>query len=116
MKYTLVAYYYKTDFDKDFKDQKSLCLDEYHPDLGCKILRGVLDGNIKNPETTVPVMHSCHPMMLNTFGKYIYDKKIDPQDIEIILYRDDHSRAVLHFDEKGYIIDWPYGFFEPSMW
>ena len=58
--------------------------------------------------------------LVNRFGHLIADQKVDEQDINIVLFEKDFEKNTVNirntsYDEEGYLIDWPMGFFEPDI-
>lgn len=56
--------------------------------------------------------HSDVP--LNLIGHLIHDKIINKDDVKIVIMSDDNTEieSVSSYDEKGFLLNWPYGFFE----
>lgn len=57
--------------------------------------------------------------IINYLGRAVERKRINPQDVSVVLFeRDKHSLfsqvKKSGFDEDGYLINWPIGFFEPE--
>ena len=58
--------------------------------------------------------------LVNRFGHLIADKEADEQDINIVLFEKDSKENIVKikntsYDEDGFLIDWPMGFFEPDI-
>lgn len=58
--------------------------------------------------------------LVNRFGELISEKKLSPEDIQVLLFEpgEDGSGSVVRatsYDDKGFLKDWPYGFFEPDF-
>lgn len=57
--------------------------------------------------------------LLNTFGRLIATGNLDPEDINVVLFEKPNANQpttvqISKFDEKGFLTNWPYGFFEPA--
>ena len=58
--------------------------------------------------------------LVNRFGHLIADKQVDEQDINIVLFEKDIKKNKVEikntsYDEEGFLLDWPMGFFEPDI-
>lgn len=65
------------------------------------------------------IIETHSPALVNRFGELIHKNLLSPDDIQIILFEPDNSHEsstvrVTTYDEKGFLKDWPYGFFEPD--
>jgi hypothetical protein len=64
------------------------------------------------------VVETHSETLINRFGEFISLGKIRPDDVQIILFDalTDQSTQVrtVGFSEDGTLLDWPYGFFQPS--
>lgn len=62
------------------------------------------------------ILETHSETMVNRFGLAIARKKIEPSDVSIILFEkplgEEYSKVKnSQFDEDGFLVDWPYGFF-----
>jgi hypothetical protein len=112
-KYVLVGYYYKNDYlnseyhETDCKD----IIDLYHP----VILKNRLDEFVidyYNPAWPILSFGTCHEDLFNIFGHYVADHKLSYNDITVVLYDENHNKIESYYDKNGYLINWPFGFFE----
>lgn len=59
--------------------------------------------------------------LVNRLGELISDGKLEPDDVHILVFEPDESDPkatvvrVAKFDEKGFLLNWPYGFFLPRV-
>lgn len=58
--------------------------------------------------------------LVNRLGEFIAANKIDPNDVQVVLFEPDEktgttSVRTIDFDRDGTLVDWPYGFFQPSV-
>lgn len=57
--------------------------------------------------------------LVNRFGEFIGAGKISADDVQVVLFdsADGENTFVrtVNFDTDGILVDWPYGFFQPSM-
>lgn len=54
--------------------------------------------------------------IINYFGRAIYRKQLDPNDVSVILFEKQENSGITkvensYYDEEGYLKNWPYGFF-----
>lgn len=57
--------------------------------------------------------------LVNRIGSLVAQQRLRPKDVQVILFEkgtgDDFSSVrTAHYDERGYLTNWPYGFFEPQ--
>jgi len=57
--------------------------------------------------------------ILNTFGRLIANGALNPELINVVLFEKPHADQpsnvrISNYDNKGYLTNWPYGFFEPE--
>ena len=57
--------------------------------------------------------------IINYLGRAVERKRINPQDVSVVLFERDKRSLFSQvkksgFDEEGYLINWPIGFFEPE--
>lgn len=56
--------------------------------------------------------------MINRIGRRIRDKQFSADDVSILMFEKDENTGVtnirkIEFNDKGQLIDWPFGFFDP---
>ena len=56
------------------------------------------------------VMHCCYDTIVNTIGKLIYSCDFDYKDFDVIYYRD-LKEVHTYYDSRGYVCNWPIGYF-----
>jgi hypothetical protein len=81
-------------------------------DLYCNIVAQSAIGH--NDISFVIETHS--ETIINRVGKLIHEKRIKPTDVAVLIVEKDAGSSSLttaSFDEDGYLVDWPYGFFLP---
>ena len=57
--------------------------------------------------------------IINRIGRKVREGKIDPQDINIIIFQKDKELKnsiikQISYDKSGRLTEWPYGFFDPN--
>jgi hypothetical protein len=57
---------------------------------------------------------SVHEDLFNIFGHYIANNRINADDVEVILFTDDHERIECSYDNDGFLVGHPLGFFHWS--
>lgn len=63
----------------------------------------------KNKPVEFWTMSLC---LLNEIGQYIYENKIEPTQIDVILYEDYTSHRHIVYNREGYLNNWPIGFLD----
>jgi len=55
---------------------------------------------------------------LNFFGHMIANKRMKPDQFTIAVYDEQRQKSdkEIYYNSKGYLENWPYGFFEPDCW
>lgn len=66
------------------------------------------------------VVETHSETLVNRLGEFIAAKKLAPSDVQVLLFEPDDPDSTtrvrtVQFDETGSLIDWPYGFFQPSV-
>ncbi|MBD2293003.1 AAA family ATPase [Anabaena sphaerica FACHB-251] len=62
------------------------------------------------------IIETHSEVLINRLGHLIDDKKISPDDINIVLFEPSYQSGEItirnsHFDSEGYLMNWPLGFF-----
>jgi hypothetical protein len=57
--------------------------------------------------------------LVNRFGELVHRGQLDPKDIQVLLFENspitgEPTVRTSTYDERGFLKDWPYGFFEPD--
>lgn len=57
--------------------------------------------------------------MVNRLGHLVMKKNLDPKDVNVVLFDKENyvsptQVSFSHYDEEGFLENWPYGFFEPE--
>lgn len=65
------------------------------------------------------VVETHSETLINRIGEFIAAKRLSPQSVQVVLFDagedgETHVRTV-NYDDDGVLIDWPFGFFQPSM-
>lgn len=69
----------------------------------------------------VPMIIETHSQALvNGLGALIEQKKLTRDEVQVVLFERDEETGhanvrVVEYDDQGYLIDWPYGFFSPNL-
>lgn len=59
--------------------------------------------------------------LINRLGTLIAEKELSHDDVQIVIFEENQeesrttSTRLVNYDEDGFLIDWPYGFFTPSV-
>lgn len=66
------------------------------------------------------VVETHSETLVNRLGEFIAAGKLDPENVQVILFEPDDvtgttSVRTVDFDQNGTLVDWPYGFFQPSV-
>jgi len=93
-----------------------------HPRMQGKLAEAFTDvvNQSKKAKSDIKLVIETHSdAMINTFGHLVAKGILNPEDISIVLFekRDNDSNSQVFtstFDGKGYLQNWPYGFFEPD--
>lgn len=122
-RYDKRRYYYEDPFyNMVLIEQPELHL---HPAMQAKIADAFIETcnlqNIdKDAERSLRLIIETHsPTIINRIGRRIREGKIDPDDVNVILFQKDREQKntelkQITFNNQGQLIDWPYGFFEPN--
>lgn len=74
----------------------------------------------KNKNEQLHYMIETHSeALINRIGDLVADQSISPDDVQILIFEPDEierrtSVKVATFDDSGRLVDWPYGFFQPT--
>ncbi len=68
----------------------------------------------------VYIVETHSETLVNRLGEFIAVKRLDPRDVQVILFEpvDDTGKTsvgTVEYDNDGTLIDWPYGFFQPAV-
>lgn len=71
-------------------------------------------------ENLTLIIETHSETIVNRLGHLIAADKLNADDVNIVLFEKEPSSLVTKvrttsFDKEGYLIDWPYGFFQPDM-
>lgn len=75
---------------------------------------------IKPRQQTHFVIETHSETLVNRLGELISEGKLAPKDVQIVLFEADEkdkrrtNTRIAQFNSDGVLIDWPYGFFQPS--
>lgn len=77
------------------------------------------DSYDRNLMRDVLIVETHSQTIINRLGRRIREGKLSPDDVNILLFSKDDLNAdtmirVSTFNEKGQLINWPYGFFDPD--
>jgi predicted ATPase len=99
-----------------------------HPDYQAKLadvfVAAVTDqaaGSMLPKHSGLRIVAETHsPSLINRLGFLIAEKKIDKDDVQIVLFEQENSQSascvkISEFDEDGILQNWPIGFFEPTL-
>ncbi len=92
---------------------------EYQARLADIIAAAMFDqqGGRMGKLSVVAETHS--PNLINRLGQLIEKGKLNKEDVQVVVFDKPKADSVTHvtisnFDEKGFLQNWPYGFFEPE--
>ena len=77
------------------------------------------DSYDRNIMRDVLIVETHSQTIINRLGRRIREGKLSPDDVNILLFSKGDLNAdtmirVSTFNEKGQLINWPYGFFDPD--
>lgn len=92
-----------------------------HPAMQAKVADTFVKAieETRQADTAIMLIVETHSQaIVNRIGRRIYERKILPEDVNVLLFnKDDQNRNTIireiEFDEKGRLKDWPLGFFDP---
>ena len=92
-----------------------------HPAMQAKVADTFVKAieEAREANTAIMLIVETHSQaIVNRIGRRIYEKRILPEDVNVLLFnKDDKNRDTIireiEFDEKGRLKDWPLGFFDP---
>jgi predicted ATPase len=103
-------------------EQPELHLHPGHQALLADALVGeVADGSARNSSQIHFLVETHSETLLNRLGELIAQKRIPHTDVQVVLFEalDDDVRLTdvrtSSFNESGELLDWPYGFFQPTV-
>jgi predicted ATPase len=93
-----------------------------HPELQAQLAQAfvVAIQEAKEQKRDLRLIIETHSeTIINKLGQLIDDKKVDNQDINVVVfdkrYPDEPTKVTFsHYNEEGYLVNWPWGFFEPE--
>lgn len=98
-----------------------------HPAMQAKLADSIIDLvedcnacmlESRDSDDTFRVIIETHsPTIINRIGRRIREKKIKPEDVNILLFTKNNKETKLThvaYNDKGQLVDWPYGFFDPN--
>ena len=109
-KFVLIGYYHSLDYGKSefYHPYNNFNFDAYHP----KEIKYKLD-NIINLDWALIVISSVNEIVFNIFGHYVAEKKLNKEDIRIIIFDEYHNKIECGYDDDGFLANgYPFGFFE----
>ena len=92
-----------------------------HPAMQAKVadtfVKAIEETRQANSDITL-IVETHSQAIVNRIGRRIYEGKIHPEDVNVLLFnKDDQNRnsiiREIEFNEKGRLKDWPLGFFDP---
>lgn len=98
-----------------------------HPAHQAFLADALVDGNSRfktsnrNPAKINFVIETHSETLVNRLGQLISENKIKADDVQIVLFEPSEESdrqtdiRISKFGDEGQLIDWPYGFFQPSV-
>ena len=109
------------EFDKNIllMEQPELHL---HPAMQAKVadtLITTVDRTREANECVTLIVETHSQAIINRIGRRIREGKIQPEDVNVILFSKDNDLKnsiikQISYTEQGQLKDWPYGFFDPQ--
>lgn len=93
-----------------------------HPELQAQLAQAfviaIKEAKAQNRDLRL-IIETHSETIINQLGQLIYDKKADNDDINVVVfdkrYPDEPTKVTFsHYNEEGYLVNWPWGFFEPE--
>lgn len=93
-----------------------------HPGLQAKVVDLFLDtidaARQRGLELRL-IVETHSETMINRVGHRISENGLDPNQVQIVLFEQTHRDCsdvrLVDYSEEGFLVDWPYGFFEPEL-
>lgn len=93
-----------------------------HPALQAKIGDVLIKAAIEAGKTEGLlrlIVETHSPAIINRIGRRIKEGQIDPNDVNVVLFEKEpespsSSVKEISYNEKGQLVDWPWGFLEPN--
>lgn len=90
-----------------------------HPALQAKLTDAIVKLSNMHKDKIQFIIETHSETIINRLGNLIYKNKIDNENINIVLFNkdinDENTRIeISRFDKKGYLDNWPIGFFSAS--
>ncbi len=124
----IIVLLWKTSFDIDNRrDGENYLLSNYpitivieqpelhlHPKFQSLLVNSIVK-LINNSNKKINIIFETHSeTIINNLGKLVFTKQIDSNDISIFIFEKVNGLSTIkesHFDEEGYLTNWPIGFF-----
>jgi hypothetical protein len=92
-----------------------------HPAYQAKLARMIVGAHLESrkAQREVRIMVETHSEgLVNGLGELVYEKLINPSDVQIVLFDQNESTRQTSvrfagYDDEGALRDWPFGFFAP---
>lgn len=93
-----------------------------HPAFQAKIanvMQATLEAVNLDEDKSIQIIVETHSsQLINRLGELISEGKLKSEDVQVILFEESAESKeaevrVATFDDDGYLLNWPYGFFEP---
>jgi len=94
-----------------------------HPEFQAKFADSIAKVITYCKESNIPfkiILETHSDIIVNRFGDNILNKKISHNDINIIVFNKESEKSpteisISYYDDEGNLINWPTGFFQPSI-
>jgi predicted ATPase len=94
-----------------------------HPGLQAQLVDAFLAAIKAAREVNIDlrlIIETHSETIINRLGHRIANGNAKPQDINLVVFEKEHPNApaqikIAEYDEEGFLINWPFGFFEPDM-
>lgn len=111
-------------------DEKFIVIEQpelhLHPAHQALLADALAEGNQRSKVSKAPrklsfIIETHSETLVNRLGQLISEKKIDADDVQVVLFEPDDGQdrltkiRISRFGSEGQLIDWPYGFFQPSV-
>ncbi|MCM1139372.1 MAG: ATP-binding protein [Muribaculum sp.] len=89
-----------------------------HPGLQAKLTDAFIQAATNNDAKTNVIVETHSPTIINRIGRRIREGHLSVENVNIVLFERDHDGQTTvkcsKFNQKGQLLNWPYGFFEPD--
>ena len=115
MKFILFGYVHREDYldTYEYMAFPDYDVNQLHGKILKKFINKKIDENSGLTAATI-VFSSVHEDLFNIVGHYIANNRINPNNVKVILFTDEHERIDCHYDNDGYLVGHPLGFFHWS--